>query len=197
MSHPPGTDVRVEEKRVAAVRLRASGMTYREIAAEMGQTLSYAYLLVREGLIEMRDAATEDASEARAIELERLDAMTGRLTAKLQRQQREVTAPDGVQSFVPDPDEATISALLRVMERRAKLLGLDAPQEIVGAGGGPIQVSNVAAGEEFMGRVEKMIARLEAGEKPEDVAASIRATATVVPAEAGQPSTNGNGSKPT
>jgi hypothetical protein len=197
MPSPTGQDVLTTEKRVVALKLRASGRTYREIAAEMGQTLSYAYQLVHDGLAEIRTAATEDSDEARAIEVTRLDALTVSLTAKLQRQQREVTAPDGVQSFVPDPDEATISALLRVMERRAKLLGLDAPQEIVGAGGGPIQVSNVAAGEEFMGRVEKMIARLEAGEKPEDVAASIRATATVVPAEAGQPSTNGNGSKPT
>jgi hypothetical protein len=188
MPQPTGQDVLMIEKRVVALKLRASGLTYRAIAAEMQQTLSYAYQLVHDGLEEIRSAATEDATEARAIEVERLDALTVSLNAKLQAQRLEVTAPDGVQSFVPNPDEATVTALLRVMERRAKLLGLDAPQQIVGEGGGPVLVSNVAASEEFMGKVEQLIARLNAGEAAEDVAVSIRATAIVIE----EPSSNGS-----
>jgi hypothetical protein len=64
----------------------------------------------------------------------------------------------------------------------------------VGAVG--LQVSNVGAGAEFIGRVEGLIKRLEAGETPEDVAASIRASAVIVEEGAGKPSTNGNGSAP-
>jgi hypothetical protein len=61
-----------------------------------------------------------------------------------------------------------------------QILGQQDKYEHTGPDGGPIQVSNVAAGEEFMGRVEKLIARLDAGETAEQVALSIRATATVV-----------------
>ena len=118
--------------------------------------------------------------------------MTRKLAAKLERQREEVTAPDGVTSFVPAPDEATVTAMLRVMERRAKLLGLDAPQELVGAGGGPIQVSNVDAGQALLDSVEKLITRLQGGESADAVAASLRSLPAAEPASTnGHSSTNG------
>ena len=168
--------VRTEEKRATALGLRSAGATYREIAAQMDVTLSYAYALVMDGLADIRQDARESAEETKEIELGRLDRLYLRFRKKLDGQG-------------DNPDEATGLQLLRIMERRAKLLGLDAPQEIVGAGGGPLQVSNVTASEEFIDRVEKLVARLGAGESPEAVAASLRAP--VDTDGAGHPSTNG------
>ncbi len=165
--------VQVEEKRASALRLRSQGATYREIAAELDMSLAYAYQLVQEGLTEVRLSAQESADDARAIEIERLDRQQ-RLFEKKLASQAEA------------PKEETGLHLLRIAERRARLLGLDAPQEIVGAGGGPLQVSNVTASEEFIDRVEKLVARLAGGESPEAVALSLR-----VPAESAD--TNGAG----
>lgn len=162
----------------------------------MDVTLSYAYELVLKGLEDLRTTATETADETRAIELDRLDMLTAKLTKKLNRQRIEITRGDGTTEIVENPDEETIKTMLKIQERRARLLGLDAPQEIVGAGGGPIQVANVGAGDELLARVDKLVERLNAGESPEAVAASIRASATVVEDASGveiqhHPSSNG------
>ena len=74
LPHPTGTDIRIDLKRIEAVRLRASGSTYREIAAEMDCSLAYAYQLVHDRIAQVKAEATEDTDEARAVELERLDA---------------------------------------------------------------------------------------------------------------------------
>lgn len=186
--------VEVEQRRLKALELRAQGRPYRAIAVDMGISRARAYELVREALDDITQQSKETAEQVREIELDRLDDLHERLTMKLRLQRRKVMNKDNVEVMVPDPSEKTVDSLLRVAEHRARLLGIYAPTEIVGAGGGAIQVSNVAASEEFMGKVEKMIARLEAGESPEQVAASIRATAVVV--EEGKQSTNGNGSAP-
>lgn len=166
----PGTthDVETELKRFQALDLRAGGATYREIATQLGHTVSYAYQLVRDALAQLRRDAQEDADEARAIELRRLDAQYLRFLNKLIAQGKQ-------------PDEATGLQLLRIAERRARLLGLDAPtaSEISGPGGGPIPIAAVGvnATDVFLQRVDKLIARLEAGESAEALATEVRAGA--------------------
>lgn len=187
-AHP--LTVSVESNRLKALDLRGEGKSYRKIADALGIAVSRAHELVVEGLDELMVQSAESAEQVRALELVRLDDLLDRLIVKLSLQRKEFTAKDGQKVQAPDPQERTVEMILKVMERRAKMLGLDAPQEIVGAVG--LQVSNVQASEEFIGKVEGLIKRLEAGEKPEDVAASIRASATVVPEHA---STNGNGVK--
>ncbi len=160
--------VDTERKRFQALDLRAGGATYREIATQMDLSVAYSYQLVRDALAQLRRDAQEDADEARAIELRRLDAQYLRFLNKLLAQGAL-------------PDEATGLQLLRIAERRARLLGLDAPtaSEISGPGGGPIPIAAVGvnATDVFLQRVDKLIARLEAGESAEALATEVRAGA--------------------
>ena len=183
-AHP--LDVRTEEHRLRALELRGEGKSYRKIADALGIDVHRAHDLVTEGLDQLIVQSAETAEQVRVLELGRLDDLLDRLVIKLSLQRKAMATADGKSVNVPDPEERTVDAILRVMERRAKLLGLDAPQEIVGAGGGPLQISNVTASEEFLGRVEKLVARLAAGETPDAVAASLKP----VEPEA-VPSTNG------
>ena len=193
-AHP--LTVSVEANKMKALDLRGEGKSYAKIADALGISKTRAHELVLEGLDELMVQSAESAEQVRILELGRLDDMLDRMLVKLSLQRREMATKDGQKVFVPDPQERTVEGVLKIMERRAKLLGLDAPLEIVGAGGGPVQVSNVAASEEFIGRVEKLIARLDGGETPEAVAASLRqisAGDVTAPSANGhdKPSTNG------
>ncbi len=183
-AHP--MTVSVEQQRLKALDLRGEGKSYRKIADAMGIDVARAHQLVIEGLDELMTQSAESAEQVRVLEIARLDDLLDRTLIKLSLQRREMVTKDGQTVFVPDPNEKTIEAVLKIMERRARFLGLDAPQEIVGAGGGAIQVTNVAASEEFMNNIEKLLGRLNAGEAPEAVAASLRQVS------AGEGSTNGH-----
>lgn len=99
------------EKEVAAINLRRTGMTYMEIAHELGYSdHAGALRAVRRGL---QRALQEPADDLRQIEAARLDRAQEKIWAK-----------------VEDGDPKAITVLLRIMERRAKLLGLDAPTVI-------------------------------------------------------------------
>lgn len=191
-AHP--VTVSVEQKRLRALDLRGEGKSYRKIADAMGIDVSYAHELVIAGLDDLLVQSTESAEQVKVLELARLDDLLDKLLIKMSLQRREMATKEGQKVSVPDPNEATVGMILKVMERRAKMLGLDAPTEIVGAGGGAIQVTNVAASEDFMNRVEKLIARLDGGETAEAVAASLRQLpAGEAPSANGhdKPSTNG------
>jgi hypothetical protein len=94
-----------------ALELRVTGATYVEIGCSLRLSTTRAYQLVRAGLGEINAELTETASQLRQMELERLDAIHAAHWPK-----RE------------NPRNAEI--ILRVMERRARLLGLDAPAKI-------------------------------------------------------------------
>lgn len=194
-AHP--VSVSVEQLRMKALDLRGEGKSYRKVADALGISVAYAHELVIAGLDELMVQSTESAEQVKVLELQRLDDLLDRLLMKMALQRREMVTANGQKVQVPNPDENTVAAILKVMERRAKMLGLDAPTEISGAGGGPIQVANVGAGDELLARVDKLVERLNAGESPEAVAASIRASATVVEEEAkdvviqDHPSSNG------
>lgn len=94
------------ERQRQALELRKSGITYEAIAAQLGyRTAAGAHKAVSTAL---KRTLQEPADDVRKIELERLDALLEDLWKKKDR------------PFVVD-------RILRVMERRAKLLGLDAP----------------------------------------------------------------------
>jgi hypothetical protein len=73
----------------------------------LGVTVGRAYQLVDEA---MRETVQEPAEDLRKLELERLDLMTAALMDKARRGRLRA-----------------INTMLNIMERRAKLLGLDAP----------------------------------------------------------------------
>ena len=120
---PPGEDVKKRLRAARALELRLVGATYRAIAQQLGVSECAAYYDVQD-------------------ELGRLDAVTGPRAERLR--ELELRRCDRLQLAL-DPAASTghppsVMASIRVMDRRAKLLGLDAPTQITGAGGAPIAV---------------------------------------------------------
>jgi hypothetical protein len=93
-----------------ALSLRLAGKTFAEIAAELGYSdKSGARNAVMAAL---RENVAEPNAEMRALELSRLDALQAALWTK---------ATNG--------DLGSVDRVLKLMERRAKILGLDAPPQ--------------------------------------------------------------------
>lgn len=105
-----------------ALELRMEGMKFDDIAAELGFSgRQGAYDAVSR---ELKAITREPAEEVLRLDLERLDKMWGI---------HYLNAQAG--------DAVALSSCMRIMERRARLLGLDAPakSEISGANGEPMQ----------------------------------------------------------
>jgi len=109
-------------RRREIIRLRKKGATWRAIASQMisrhgeevlpsGFDHRYACNDFRRVLKKTREETRQEAEDARDLELMRLDEMQRGLWEK---------AAAG--------DTQAVSAALRVMERRARLLGLDEPE---------------------------------------------------------------------
>ena len=92
------------------MRLRLAGLTHRQIGAQLGVAPSSAYKRIRHALNEVNDRIGEDTTDLRTLEACRLDELLNALW-------------DGPSAAI----EKAIDRVLRIMERRAKLLGLDAP----------------------------------------------------------------------
>ena len=121
------------EKDIRALDLRRRGLSYPQIAAEMGCSLSGAHQSVQRALA---DSAREASEEVRQIEAQRLDDYMRALNRVLLAKHYVVSAATGKVAVHPetgqpllddDPVIRTVLALVRVSERRARLLGLDAP----------------------------------------------------------------------
>jgi hypothetical protein len=137
-----------------ALEYRRRGLSYEQIAVQMGwRSVSSAYGAVQRALA---DGAREAAEEVRAIEAARLDDLTRVLTRIMATRHyvvsvgsgRIVRHPDTGEPLVDDgPVMHAVAGLLRISERRAKLLGLDAPtrHEVI-----------------TLGHIDAEIARLEA-----------------------------------
>ena len=106
-----------QERIAEALDLRARGKSYREIAAFTGVSVRQAFEDVKQGLADHRESYAETAADVRTVELARLDRLWRR-------------AEDLLESDDDDGAKA-IGAALRIMERRARLLGLDAQVEQV------------------------------------------------------------------
>jgi hypothetical protein len=101
-------NVMATERQAQALDLRGRGLSYREIARRLGyQGPAGAYKAVASGLDK---TLREHSEDVRQLELQRLDALL-----------------EGCWSKATTGDAKAIRAALRIMERRAKLLGLDAP----------------------------------------------------------------------
>jgi hypothetical protein len=114
----------------ACLELRVKGKSYAHIAAEVGISEDVALDTVERALLRTRGKADSLAEAARELELRRCDAV---IAAFFDR----ATDPAMATVMVPADNEAGCRAydgqdkaadrLLKAMERRAKLLGLDGP----------------------------------------------------------------------
>lgn len=125
--------VNVALRRAKALEMRAAGAKYEEIR----QALGYSSRGAATQDVQRALAATvrEVADEVRQLELMRLDQMWVEVLKVLRRQ--HVTVSNGRVVTLDDqpieddgPVLQAIDRLLRIQERRAKLLGLDAPKQV-------------------------------------------------------------------
>lgn len=101
-----------------AFELKRSGKEYREIAETLNIGLGTAFNYVRRYFDELDAVAKESADDLRRLEAARLDIWLDRINGQIEL---------GV-----DTDSITklVTTGVKLMERRAKLLGLDAPTKV-------------------------------------------------------------------
>lgn len=132
--------------RAAVLEGRVKGWSFPRCAMELGITQGYAYKLYKEA---MRQIVQPGVAEVRELELTRLDAMTEEcyniLNSELHlvnggKVVRDVMTDDEGKVILDDDQQpklirlrdhnirlAAMDRLLKISERRARLLGLDAP----------------------------------------------------------------------
>lgn len=115
------------EKRWQYLDLRKQGLSYYQIAQRFGVSETAVSHTVKGALAELIEISKEDAEEVRQLELERLDEML-----------------QGIWNRATTGDVAAVDRVVKLMERRAKYSGLDAPTrgEITGKDGGPIEITD-------------------------------------------------------
>lgn len=105
-----------------ALALRCEGLTFDQIGARLGFTRQRAHQLVSNALAAVAAEQKELAEHQLAFELAQIDSVIRGMAAKSAR-----------------GDAKAGAVILKAMERRAKLLGLDAPTKTdVTSGGKPI-----------------------------------------------------------
>ncbi|GJI97019.1 hypothetical protein RugamoR57_37370 [Duganella caerulea] len=118
------------DRRLQALELRKTGMSFQAIGDRLAISKEAAWQLVDGALTDYRAVVREAADEVRELELLRLDELT---------QTFRTLALTG--------DTAAATTYLKTMERRARLLGLDAAArtELTGRDGGPLQSVSATA----------------------------------------------------
>jgi hypothetical protein len=137
-----------------ACRLRTRAVSYSEIARQLGFSNSAAaHEAVQRGL---REIVAEPAEQVRQFEIERLDGLWDMALAIAER--HHVTVSNGRVVYLGDmplsddgPALQAMDRLLKIQERRARLLGLDAPVKH--------EVRNVDA---LDAEIERLVAQLAA-----------------------------------
>ena len=105
--------VRATLREAEAVELRAAGVSFAKIGEKLDMSESGAYLAVKRVLERVIAQATETQGENVCLALRRLDTMLMGLWPKV---------------LAGDPQ--AITAALRAEERRARMLGYDAPAKV-------------------------------------------------------------------
>lgn len=113
---PKHTKAEYTLRRARALELRVAGKSVAEIARELDTEPRYVGVMLRSAVADID--ATRWLEHEVTIDLARLDRLW------------EVYYPRAVGRFGNDADLDAAHFLLKVLERRAKLLGLDAPKRI-------------------------------------------------------------------
>jgi hypothetical protein len=130
MPRPNAPRVDAAERDARALELRAAGASFRQIADRLGVSVGTAWKCVDRGLAATRQ---EPSGKLRKLERERLDRLTVEAVQVLQARHvvvsggKIITGDDGEPLIDHGPRLAAINTLTRLMERRARLEGLDEP----------------------------------------------------------------------
>jgi DNA-binding CsgD family transcriptional regulator len=100
------------DKEEKALALRRAGCSYQQIADQLGCDIAVAHHTVTRAFRDYRTALGEAAEEVRELELQRLD--------DLYRRENKKSA---------EGSSMATQMCLKIMERRARMLGIDAPQK--------------------------------------------------------------------
>lgn len=118
-------DVKSHARRIKALHLRAARLSYQQIADRLyNGDRGNCWRDIQKA---MKNQEKEAVDEVRAQEILLLD---------------ELARPQ-IKKALADGDDKAVTAVLRIMERRAKYLGLDAPTQVeqTGTGGFAVMVS--------------------------------------------------------
>jgi len=107
------------ERENIVFEMRKSGATFEKIGAALGVSAQRVHQIFERKLLEVRSKTGQTAEQLRALEMQRLDDLQSFLWDKAKK-----------------GNATAIDRILKIMERRARLEGLDAPQRI-GLGGDP------------------------------------------------------------
>lgn len=110
MNKRKGRTQKVQDRIKEAFKLRQAGYTQQEIADQLGihQTVVSDYL--KDSYEKLREEQAEESKHYARLDMSRLDNLLKALQAGVER-----------------GESRAISTAIKVLERRAKLLGLDAP----------------------------------------------------------------------
>ncbi len=108
---------RIVEAQSKALEMRRMGLGYQDIANQLDCSLSTAHRYIQNAMADAKAQVQADAAEIKTEEISRLDGM--------------------LKGLWPDARKGSYGAVdrvLKIMERRARLLGLDAPAKIAHGG---------------------------------------------------------------
>lgn len=132
-------DPETAKRDAEAAQLRSQNLSYRQIAVELGVSVHTAYDAVQRAI---EDTQQEPAAATKLLELERLDELAQKAREVMGR--RHIVVSNGKVIYDPESskpleDDApvlqAVDRLLRIQERRSKLLGLDAETKVSLSGG--------------------------------------------------------------
>lgn len=168
---PEIAELTAEEQK--ALDLRVAGKTFPQIAKELGCSLGTAYGRVQQALAYSREAMASKGAEYRELEANRLNKLLESMwpvaigeMQVLPKMDDEGNTRKTIEEATLEGQQKAVDRVLKIMERRAKMLGLDAPAktELTGKDGQPMQVHNVDP-VELAKRIELLAAQLPSGEK--------------------------------
>ena len=112
LNHPYPEAILDTQKKLQIMQLRVAGWAVWQIAEHLGIAITNVHNHIFDQLSSWRDMTQEMSNELRELEVQRLDEFLRALWPKIQ-----------------SGNPRAIETALKVSERRAKLLGLDAPEK--------------------------------------------------------------------
>ena len=120
-------EIAISERRATVFELVKRSYAPREIAKKLGLSINLIYDDINTELYALRRSTVVNAEATRDLELERLDMIQKDLLPFCLNHLAPVRDGKKGETEMVGPDHKKIETLLKIMERRAKYLGLDMP----------------------------------------------------------------------